>query len=90
MVQSMAAMAAEYHVSQYKAHYHLNRVIGRTDEEAWDRLQRFLDALCARALPRGRAYPLVLTPGRLCARGCLELPARGVLVDRAARRLLAR
>ena len=44
MVESMAAMAAEYHLNQYKMHYHLNRVIGQTPEIAWERLVAFLDS----------------------------------------------
>ena len=44
MIQSMAAMAAEYHVSQYKAFYMTNSVIGMTPEEQWQKLADFLDA----------------------------------------------
>ena len=44
MMQSMAAMAAEYHLGQYRQYYMKNRIIGRTDEEAWAKLTAFLDA----------------------------------------------
>ena len=43
MMQSMAAMAAEYHVSQYRMHYTRNHAVGRTEEEAWTKLTSFLD-----------------------------------------------
>lgn len=43
MMQSMAAMAAEYHVNQYKMHYVRNAAVGKTDEMAWDKLTNFLD-----------------------------------------------
>ena len=41
MMQSMAAMAAEYHVHQFKMHYSRSSAIGRTDEVAWERLTAF-------------------------------------------------
>ena len=43
MIQSMAAMAAEYHIDQYKMHYNMNNVIGKTPELAWEKLIKFLD-----------------------------------------------
>jgi len=44
MIQSMAAMAAEYHLSQYRAYYVSNAVLGRTPEARWQKLTEFLDA----------------------------------------------
>ena len=43
MMQSMAAMAAEYHIAQYRMHYQRTGVVGRSEEEAWQKLTRFLD-----------------------------------------------
>ena len=42
MVQSMAAMAAEYHINQWRF-YQMNKVVGRTPEEQWAKLTAFLD-----------------------------------------------
>ena len=33
----------EYHIDQYKMHYNMNNVIGKTPELAWERLIKFLD-----------------------------------------------
>jgi hypothetical protein len=44
MMQSMAAMAAEYHLHQYRQYYTQNKIIGRTEEEAWQKLTAFLDS----------------------------------------------
>jgi len=44
MMQSMAAMAAEYHLDQFRMHYHNNRAVGKTDEIAWARLVELLDS----------------------------------------------
>jgi len=44
MIQSMAAMAAEYHLSQYRSYYTSNSVLGRTPEARWKTLVDFLDA----------------------------------------------
>jgi len=44
MMQSMAAMAAEYHIDQFRLHYARNGAIGRTDDDAWAKLTNFLDA----------------------------------------------
>ena len=46
MVQSMAAMAAEYHINQYMMNYNRRRpgaAIGNTEEAAWHKLMAFLD-----------------------------------------------
>ena len=46
MVQSMAAMAAEYHINQYMMNYNGRRpgaAIGNTEEAAWHKLMAFLD-----------------------------------------------
>jgi len=44
MIQSMAAMAAEYNLSQYRSHYTSNSVLGRTPEARWKTLVNFLDS----------------------------------------------
>ena len=44
MMQSMAAMAAEYHIHQFKMHYSRSTAVGKTDEVAWRRLTEFLDS----------------------------------------------
>ena len=42
MMASMAAMAAEYHVEQW-AHWSKSKLVGKSDEEAWEKLTAFLD-----------------------------------------------
>ena len=42
MMQSMAAMAAEYHINQW-SHYRSSWMVGKTEEERWTKLQAVLD-----------------------------------------------
>ena len=87
MMQSMAAMAAEYHLDQFRAFYRYNHVIGRNPQMAWERLKQFLDSFAIVGTMKRFDESLLLAHDMVRMRRarcvCMTMPAAPLITGHA-------